>query len=57
LRLLFGLGGARRIDLLEIRWPSGVIERIRDCEADRILLVKEGSGVASVTGPQRSSRR
>jgi len=55
-RLHFGLGGARRVDLLEIRWPSGGVERIRDCDADRILTVKEGSGIASVRGVRRSSR-
>jgi hypothetical protein len=56
-RLHFGLGDARRIEMLEIRWPSGAVERIRDCEADQILSVKEGSGVASVVGAARTSGR
>jgi enediyne biosynthesis protein E4 len=44
LRLHFGLGAAERIDLLEIRWPSGTVERIRDVGVDRILSVREGFG-------------
>ena len=44
-RLHFGLGAARRVDLLEIRWPDGSVERIRDLAVDRILTVKEGSGI------------
>lgn len=46
-RLHFGLGDARRIDVLEIRWPDGTVERIRDCEVDQIISVKEGSGIVS----------
>jgi len=47
LRVHFGLGAARRVDLLEVRWPSGTVERIKDLDVDRIFLVEEGSGVAS----------
>ena len=52
LRLHFGLGDARRVDLLEIRWPDGSVERIRDLAVDRIVTVKEGSGIStSSSGP------
>ncbi len=44
-RLHFGLGAARRIDEIEIRWPSGAVDRIKDCSADRIIRVKEGAGI------------
>jgi hypothetical protein len=47
-RLHFGLGDAQRADLLEIRWPSGEVERIQRCGADQIISVREGSGV--ITG-------
>ncbi len=46
-RLHFGLGDARRSDLLEIRWPSGAVEQIKACDADQIISVREGSGVVS----------
>ncbi|MGH8858115.1 MAG: ASPIC/UnbV domain-containing protein, partial [Polaromonas sp.] len=47
LRVHFGLGAAQRIDLLEIRWPSGVMDRITGCEADRVIHVREGSGIVN----------
>ena len=46
-RLHFGLGDARRIDLLEIGWPDGTVERIRDSDVDQIISVKQGSGIVS----------
>ncbi|GAC1641139.1 MAG: hypothetical protein NVS9B14_22770 [Candidatus Acidiferrum sp.] len=45
LRVHFGLGAAKRIESLEIRWPSGKIETIRDLEADKFYSVLEGSGI------------
>jgi len=42
LRLHFGLGTARKAELIEIHWPSGLVERYRDKEADQILTVQEG---------------
>ena len=51
-RVHFGLGAATRIDLLEIRWPSGTVDRIKNCDADRILFVKEGAGIV----PQNSAK-
>jgi hypothetical protein len=46
-RLHFGLGSARRADSIEIRWPSGAVERIGACAADQIVRVREGAGVVS----------
>jgi enediyne biosynthesis protein E4 len=37
----FGLGKDASADLVEIRWPSGIIETLKNVEADRVLLVKE----------------
>jgi hypothetical protein len=42
-RLWFGLGGATRVDRLEVRWPSGAIQSWTDLPADRILAVEEGN--------------
>jgi len=37
----FGLGANATADLVEIRWPSGIVQQLRDVAADRILAVKE----------------
>ena len=44
IRAHFGLGPATRADLLEIRWPSGRVERLRDVPADRLVILVEGEG-------------
>jgi len=49
----FGLGSADRVDTLEVRWPSGQVDRISAPEVDRMLLVREGSGRAEVIKPGR----
>ena len=45
LRLHFGLGGASSIDRIEIRWPGGTIETIKNVPGDQFLTVEEGRGV------------
>ena len=45
LRVHFGLGTATKIDTIEIRWPSGLVERLTDLAADRFYNVLEGKGV------------
>ena len=37
----FGLGKNAVAELVEIRWPSGIVQRLRNVAGDRILLVKE----------------
>jgi len=41
-RLWFGLGPARAVDRLEVRWPSGTIQSWQDLPGDRILDLREG---------------
>ena len=36
-----GLGGSKTAELVEIRWPSGTIQELRDVAADRIVKVRE----------------
>jgi hypothetical protein len=46
LRLHFGLGEARKIDSLEVKWPTtGKIEKFRDVPANQIIYIQEGSGI------------
>jgi hypothetical protein len=44
LRVHFGLGNATKVDLVEIHWPSGVIDTIQNAAADQQLTVEEGRG-------------
>ena len=37
-----GLGNARRVDRVEIRWPSGRRQTLQDPPLDRVLVVTEG---------------
>jgi hypothetical protein len=45
MRLHFGLGGADAVDVVEIRWPSGLVERVDGPEANRFYEAREGSGM------------
>jgi enediyne biosynthesis protein E4 len=45
LRLHFGLEKRSKIDLIEIRWPSGVVDKITNVNANKFLTVKEGQGL------------
>jgi len=45
LRLHFGLAKRTKIDLIEVRWPSGIVDKINDVGANKILTVKEGQGL------------
>jgi hypothetical protein len=44
-RLHFGLEKRARIDLIEIRWPGGAVERVKDVAANKILTIREGRGL------------
>jgi len=37
----FGLGAAKAAEEIEVRWPSGTVQVLKDVAADRILQVKE----------------
>ena len=45
LRLHFGLGDARRVDLVEIRWPSGLRQSFADVTANHLIVVQEDKGI------------
>jgi enediyne biosynthesis protein E4 len=46
LRAHFGLGASTSIDRMEIRWPSGRVERIDAPPVNQIITVEEGKGIA-----------
>jgi enediyne biosynthesis protein E4 len=37
----FGLGSNASAELVEIHWPSGIVQTLRDVAGDRVVLVKE----------------
>lgn len=43
-RLHFGLGTVAMVDI-EIRWPMGQVERLKQVPADQLIYVVEGSGI------------
>ena len=45
LRVHFGIGKAEKVDLLEIRWPSGQVDTLKDIKANQLIYVKEGQGI------------
>jgi hypothetical protein len=46
LRVHFGIGKAEKVELLEIRWPSGQIDTLKDIKSNQLIFVKEGAGIA-----------
>jgi len=44
MRVHFGLGSATKIDWVQVRWPSGLVERFENLPIDSIRTLKEGSG-------------
>ena len=45
LRVHFGLGKATKVELLEIRWPSGTVDTLKDVAVNQLIFVKEGEGI------------
>jgi enediyne biosynthesis protein E4 len=45
--LTFGLGPHPQADAIEIRWPSGQVDKPAKVTADQIVTVKEGAGIVA----------
>jgi len=45
LRLHFGLGTAKKMESVEIRWPNGTVETLQNVAADCIYTIVEGAGI------------
>lgn len=46
-REILGLGSAAKVDYVEIRWPSGKIDKLTNPPINRYLKVVEGTGMTS----------
>ncbi|MGA2978224.1 MAG: CRTAC1 family protein [Terriglobales bacterium] len=44
-RLHFGLGKATKADAVEIRWPSGLVQRFQKVVGNRIVKIRENIGI------------
>ena len=55
MRVHFGLGSAAKVDSIQIRWPSGLVERFDNLPVDSIQTLKEGSGTAVPSEPRKPS--
>jgi hypothetical protein len=44
LRQHLGLGAARKADSIEVRWPSGHVETVRNVDANQFIVIEEEKG-------------
>jgi hypothetical protein len=47
LRQHFGLGPAKSVDRLEVQWPSGRTDVLRNVPANQIITIREGAGLVN----------
>jgi enediyne biosynthesis protein E4 len=45
LRAHFGLGAASRSESLEVRWPSGATDVVKDLPGNHVITLREGEGI------------
>jgi enediyne biosynthesis protein E4 len=55
-RIHFGLGKVEKVDVLEIHWPSGQVDMIKDVKANQLIYVKEGEGITRTMQFARNSK-
>ena len=51
LRLHYGLGKRSRVDVLEVHWPDGRVQRIEDVPFNRFVTMEEGKGMTRQMPP------
>jgi hypothetical protein len=45
LRIHFGLGEAKKVDMVEIRWPSGAVDSLKELDVNRLYVIEEGGKI------------
>jgi hypothetical protein len=53
LRVHFGLGAASKLDAVQVRWPSGLVEHFDNLAVDALHTLKEGTGTAIAATPKK----
>jgi hypothetical protein len=54
MRVHFGLGAAAKIDWVEVRWPSGLLEKFENVGVDAVRTIKEGTGAPAITATKKN---
>jgi hypothetical protein len=57
LRLHYGLGKKTKVDSIEVHWPDGKVETVRDVAANFFLTIEEGKGLVRTTPPGKPKAR
>jgi hypothetical protein len=52
-RLHFGLEKRERVDLIEVRWPGGHVDKVENIAANQFLVIQEGKGIIKKSPPTR----
>ena len=50
LRVHFGLGTLKKVELIEVHWPSGLVDSWRNLSVDQIIELREGSSKTARSG-------
>jgi len=51
MRVHFGLGSTTKVDWVEVRWPSGLVEKFNNPKVDTFHTLKEGTGTPAPNPP------
>jgi enediyne biosynthesis protein E4 len=54
MRVHFGLGTAAKIDWVEVRWPSGLLEKFENVGVDAVRTLKEGTGAPVISTTKKN---
>jgi enediyne biosynthesis protein E4 len=54
LRIHFGLDQAKKIDTLEVRWPSGNTDTLKDLDVNRLYVIQEGGKILKTDPPHKA---
>ena len=54
LPLTFGLGSAREVSAIRVKWPSGRVDTIGPVQANQTITIKEGAGLSGAVPIRRS---
>jgi hypothetical protein len=57
LRAHFGLDQAKKVDSVEIRWPSGVVDTLKDLAVNRLYVIQEGGKILKTDDFGRAKAR
>src|SRR5207245_1004394 len=56
LRVHFGLEKRTKVDLIEVHWPSGVVDKVTNVSANKIFTIKEGQGMIAQKDFKRGAK-